>query len=185
MTRLRRAFVRLMLGLFVALVVQSLFLARGAAQAAPTPMTPLPEHEALAFFEGAWTIEERPVDEALVETCAWLPAGRRHMVCRSTWRSSSGPRESWSIFSFSATDSSYLYYGLRAGGAVEPMRGRRVADGWEFASEVGVGPARQRVRVTITRLEALRFRLVAESAVGDGPWTVEDTEHYVRVPRQP
>jgi hypothetical protein len=154
-----------------------------AAQAPVTPMTPSPPHEALTFFEGSWTTEERPASQGFVETCAWLPSGRRHMVCRSTWTAVSGAREGWSIFSYSATDSTYLYYGLRAGGTVEPMRGRRLADGWEFLSEVGAGPTRERVRVTITQLATHRFRLVASAAVGDGPWAVVDTEHYIPAPR--
>ncbi len=154
-----------------------------AAQAPVTPMTPSPPHEALTFFEGSWTTEERPASQGFVETCAWLPAGRRHMVCRSTWTGPSGAREGWSIFSYSAADSTYLYYGLRPGGTVEPMRGRRLADGWEFLSEVDSGPTRQSVRVTITQLEPQRFRLVASAAVGDGPWAVVDTEHYIAAPR--
>jgi hypothetical protein len=156
-----------------------------SAQVPVTPMTPSPPHEALTFFEGSWTIEERPASEGFVETCGWLPAGRRHMVCRSTWTGPSGAREGWSIFSYGAADSTYLYYGLRAGGAVEPMSGRILADGWEFLSEVGAGPTRQGLRVTITRLAPQRFRLVASSSIGDGPWTVVDTEHYVpaRPPR--
>lgn len=63
------------------------------------------------------------------------------------------------------------------------MRGRRLPDGWEFLSETGTGPTRQAKRVTITRLAPRRFRLVASSAVGDGPWTVVDTEHYIPAPR--
>lgn len=154
------------------------------AQAPVTPMTPSTAHEALVFFEGSWTIEERPEAEGFVETCAWLPAGRRHMVCRSTWRGENGVREGWSIFSYRAADSTYLYYGLRAGGAVEPMLGRRLADGWEFVSETGAGESRQRVRVAITRLEPQRFRLVASTAVGEGPWVVADTEHYIPARRK-
>jgi hypothetical protein len=148
-------------------------------------MTPSPPHEALSFFDGSWTIEERPAAQEYVEVCAWLPAGRRHMVCRSTWRVPSGAREGWSIFSYRAADSTYLYYGLRAGGSVEPMQGRRLPDGWEFMSEVGVGADRQRLRITITKSEAQRFRLVASVAVGDGPWTVADTEHYVPTDPRP
>lgn len=153
-----------------------------AAQAPLTPMTPSPLHEALTFFEGSWTTEERPPSQAFMETCAWLPAGRRHMVCRSTWTGPSGAREGWSIFSYSAADSTYLYYGLRAGGSVEPMRGRRLSDGWEFVSDVGTGPTRQGARVTITQLAPQRFRLVASASVGDGPWAVVDTQHYVAAP---
>jgi len=152
------------------------------AQTPATPLTPSPAHEALAFFEGKWTIEERPAEQGLVETCAWFPAGRRHMVCHSEWLAASGPREAVSIFSFSPSDSTYLYHGFRASGSVEALRGHRTADGWEFGSEAGVGATRQRSRVTITRLGARRFRLVAESAIGDGPWQVEGTETYSEAP---
>ena len=148
------------------------------AQAPVAPMTPSPPHEALTFFEGSWTIEERPPEDGLVETCAWLPAGRRHMVCRSTWRTETGPREGVSIFSYRAADSTYLYYGLRAGGAAVMMQGRRLPDGWEFSNDEGSGAGRVRTRVTITRLNDKRFRLVAETATGDGPWTVASTDHY-------
>ena len=180
MTRVPRMLIR-RIWFTIVLAAPAYLAAQSAAPVPVTPMTPMPEHEALTFFEGSWTTEERPVDQAFVETCAWLPAGRRHMVCRSTWRTASGPREGWSIFSYRASDSTYLYYGLRAGGPVEPMRGRRLVDGWEFVSESGEGPRRQRARVTITRLNPKRFRLVAEAAVGDGPWTTEDTEYYVSV----
>ena len=175
----RRAFGRLACVLLPRFAIVVFPLVRLHAQTPVTPVTPSPAHEALTFFEGSWTIEERPRAQGFVETCAWLPAGRRHMVCRSTWSAPTGAREGWSIFSYRAADSTYLYYGVRAGGAVEAMVGRRLADGWEFLSEVGAGPTRQRVRVTITRLEAQRFRLLASTSVGDGPWTVADTEHYV------
>jgi hypothetical protein len=100
------------------------------------------------------------------------------MVCRSTWRVASGPREGVSIFSYRNADATYLYYGLRAGGAVVMHRGRRLPDGWEFFSDEGTGATGVRSRVTITRLAEKRFRLVAELAEGDGPWKVEATEHY-------
>lgn len=148
-------------------------------------LTPYALHEALTFLKGSWTTEERPASQGFVETCAWLPTGRRHMVCRSTWTGASGAREGWSIFSYQAADSTYLYYGLRAGGNVEPMRGRRLADGWEFVSEVGAGPTRRGVRVTITQLALQRFRLVASTSLGDGPWTIVDIEDYIPASRLP
>lgn len=100
------------------------------------------------------------------------------MICRSAWRGAAGPREGMSIFSYRTADSTYLYYGLRPSGLAEAMQGRRLPDGWEFYSEEGTGSARQRVRVTITKLETRRFRLIAESAMGDGPWREEGIEHY-------
>lgn len=181
-SRIHRASMQRSVVVFIAVALVGSSL---AAQPATTPMTVSAPHEALTFFEGSWTIEERPLAHGLVETCAWLPAGRRHMVCRSTWRVATGEREGWSIFSYRASDSTYLYYGLRAGGTVEPMHGRKLADGWEFISESGAGAARQRARVTITQLAAQRFRLVAATAVGDGSWTDVSVEHYVPAARRP
>lgn len=146
-------------------------------RAQTTPMTPSPPHEALAYFEGSWTTEESPPDQKFVETCAWMKAGRRHMLCRSTWNTATGPREGLSIFSFNSPDSTYLYYGLGAGGAVEAMRGRPTPGGWLFTAERGTGPARQRERVTISRTST-GFLLVAESALGDGAWKVDATVNY-------
>ena len=120
----------------------------------------------------------------MVETCAWLNAGRRHMICRSAWRVATGPREGVSIFSYRAADSTYLYYGLRAGGAVQALEGHRLPSGWQFLGETGAGPTRQRTRVTITGLGAQRFRFVAESAAGDSAWHVDGTEHYVFIRSQ-
>lgn len=152
---------------------------REPAAGQATPMTPSPPHEALTFFEGTWTTEESAPESRFVETCAFMASGRRHMICRSTWQTSTGPREGMSIFSYNAGDSTYLYYGLRSSGLVEPMRGRLLPDGrgWQFTSEKGGGLDRLRERVTITPAGD-RFRLVAESATGDGPWKVEGTQNY-------
>ena len=165
---------------FAMMMVSAICIGSSVALGQSTPMTPSPPHEALAFFEGRWTTDESPPESGFVESCSFMNAGRRHMICRSTWTTSTGPRESMSIFSYSAADSTYLYYGLRAGGSVEPMRGQLSPDGkgWVFTSEKGSGATRQRERVTITSLGGERFRLVAESATGDGPWKTEATQHY-------
>lgn len=153
-------------------------LAISSAGAQASPITPSPPHEALTFFEGSWTTEESPAASKFVETCNFLNAGRRHMICRSTWNVASGQREGMSIFSYSQADSTYLYYGLRASGLVEQLRGRRTNDGWVFESTPGSGVTRLRSRVTISTVGPSRFKLVAESATGDGPWKVEGTDHY-------
>lgn len=155
------------------------------AQAAPTPMTPSEPHEALSFYEGSWTVQERPAEEQFNETCAWLNAGRRHMVCRSRWRAATGPREGMSLFSYRATDSTYLYHGLRAGGAVEALEGRLIPGGFQFWTPRAQGTAGERIRVTMTRVGPQRFDFVAESSVDGGPWKAEGTEHYVPAPRAP
>src|SRR5688572_7592746 len=91
----------------------------GCAQAQPAvgPATPSDPHEALAFFEGTWTTSEAKPQDEFRETCAWLPEGRRHMLCRSRWRAPAGYREGLSIFSYDPAPGEYRYHGFRAGGA--------------------------------------------------------------------
>jgi hypothetical protein len=178
----------------------ALLLACGAPRAAaqppaaqsPAPARPVPPdvpstpHERLTFFEGAWTVADLPPERRYRETCAWMEGGRRHMICRTRSLAQSGQwRESISMFSYRAADSTYLYYGLRSGGAVEALLGRPTADGWQFSGDRGVGPGRQRVEVTIARLAAGRFRLVERVADGDGPFGAADTVHYVPAPKAP
>lgn len=141
-------------------------------------MTPSTPHEALAFFEGSWTIEERPAEWGLVETCSFMEGGRRHMICRSAWTLPSGPRTSMSIFSYSEADSAYLYYGLRTNGLVVTMRGQPQPEGWEFVSESGTGTTRTRARVIIKRLSKERFRLTSEFGPADGQSVSVSTDHY-------
>ena len=167
-------------------------LARGAALAgaqspgpvsAPVPSTPTPGHERLAFFDGRWTVEGLPRERQFREQCAWMEGGRRHVVCRSRSRAATGEwREGYSIFSYRPSDSTYLYHGFRAGGAVETMTGKATTDGWAFQSESGTGPARQRLLVTITRLTSGGLHLIDATATGDGAFVVGDTVRYVRLP---
>ena len=154
------------------LLLAACFCTPLAAQTSATPMTPSAAHEALTFFEGVWTIEEQPAEQQFVETCAWLTAGRRHMVCRSTWRVTTGPREGVSMFSYRGEDSTYLYYGLRAGGAVEALEGRQVPDGFQFWTPLGSGPDQERTRVIMTRVgpPALSLRC----GVRSWRWSVAD-----------
>ncbi|MEP7283540.1 MAG: hypothetical protein ABI696_16300, partial [Rubrivivax sp.] len=123
-----------------------------AQVAAPPPDAPSPAHEALSFFEGAWTTTDATTADPFQETCGWLAGGRRHMVCRSRWADGGRPREGLSIFSIDATSGDVLYHGFRAGGAAVLMRGRPAGApgrGWRFEAERGDGAARVRTRVTI------------------------------------
>jgi hypothetical protein len=144
---------------------------------------PTPAHERLTFFEGTWTVAEMPLERAYRERCAWMEGGRRHMICRARSRTATGEsRESLSMFSYQPSDSSYLYYGLRPGGAVEQLKGRAMPDGWTFFGETGSGPSRERKQVTITRLSNARFRFIEAVARGDAPFAAADSIHYVPAP---
>lgn len=149
------------------------------------PDAPSAPHEALTFFEGYWTVVELPPERRFRERCAWLEGGRRHMVCRSSSVNAAGqPRKGMSLFSFRAADSTYLYYGLGPGGAVEMLQGGPTASGWWFEGENLGATGRRRTRVAIERLPG-GFRFVEEIAVGDGPFQKPDTIHYVALPAEP
>lgn len=139
----------------------------------PTPDVPLPEYEALGFFEGTWTIAELPPEQEFRETCAWLPGGRRHMVCRSQFRTANGAlREGLSLFSYDPTAGTYVYYGLRPSGAVETNRGTFDGERWIFTGEDRHGEAIRRRRVTIHRAEGGGYHFLEEAAEGDASWRV-------------
>jgi len=151
-----------------------------AQEAPPTPMTPSGPHEHLVMFVGTWTIAEFPAEASFRETCDWLGAGRRHMVCHSRWQAASGPREGLSIFSYREADSTYVYQGFRPSGAVQTLQGRVSEDGqtWEFWGEEGTGADRKRTRVQITPLGDGTFRFVEQTASGDAEWSAEETVTY-------
>ena len=90
-------------------------IACSQAQPNPSPATASPPHELLSFFEGTWIIADARPEEGFRETCTWLAQGRRHMVCRASWQSASGPREGLSVFSYDAASGEYLYHGFRSG----------------------------------------------------------------------
>jgi len=141
------------------------------------PSAPSPPHEKLTMYEGAWTVEGDT--RQLRETCAWLPEGRRHMVCRSRWMTATGAREGMSLFSY-VEGEGYVYYGMRASGAIERLQGRLDGDRWVWSGESAVAAKRMRSRATITPEGPDAFRFVEEVAEGDGPWKTETTVRYVR-----
>lgn len=148
-------------------------LAPPAAAQSPSPSQPSQAHERLVFFEGTWTtLESRPEDD-FRETCAWLPEGRRHMVCRSRWTVGGEAREGWSIFSYDEATRAYLYHGFRSGGGVVVQRGQPEGSGWRFASG-------QR-RATLTPSGEGAFRLVHEVAAGEGAWKPAGEVNYRRL----
>lgn len=151
--------------------------------AVPSALEPAEPHERLRFFEGTWTTSDSTPDDGFREICAWLPEGRRHMVCRARWHTASGPREGMSVFSFDPVTGKYIYTGFRAGGALVVQHGEEQGGRWVFGSERGEGQARVRTRVTIEPTAERGFTLVSERSTGDGPWTAGATVVYRRVGR--
>jgi hypothetical protein len=153
------------------------------SQPLSSPATPSAPHEALAFFEGTWTTSDSTPQDDFKETCAWLAEGRRHMICRSSWKTEAGRREGLSIFSYDPSSDEYRYHGFRAGGSVVTHRGQRLPKGWLFTSDRGTGDDRLQSRVTIERTAEDRFSFLSESAKGDKSWSLGAKFEYVRVAR--
>jgi hypothetical protein len=166
----------------------------GAAQtspaARPDPSIASAPHEKMTFFEGTWSSEpdsavkngptKTPQDE---ETCAWLPGGRRHMVCRS-WSQGPGQtirRERLQILSYQAHNDTYLAHFAFPSGDTVAYVGRVDGDRWVMDMQPSpLLPSNHRFREIITKVgNSLHF--VEERSVDGGAWSV--TEDYYRYRR--
>jgi len=151
-----------------------------AIQSTP-PTTPRPAHERLAVLEGTWAKKDLPTGETFRDTCAWLPEGRRHMICRQRAESSRGATEQMAIFSYRGADSTYLLTVLLANGQVWRYEGRPDADRWVF-DLVPSRPDSPRLRqVLIPAGDSIRF--LEEVSENGGPWRLSDPSEdftYVR-----
>lgn len=133
-------------------------------------------HEALAFFEGTWTV---PGKTGWRERCSWLPEGRRHIVCTPRWDNAKGVAEGLTIFSYDAEERVYLSHAFKANGALTVERGQRIAGGFRFMTESGTGAERVRERLTLEDAADGRVKVVSETAKGDGAWVVQNKTEYL------
>lgn len=157
-------------------------VATAQSAAVPRPLDHSPPHERLGFFEGSWTTADATPEEGFLEVCAWLAEGRRHMVCKSRWNTSSGPREGLSVFSYDSANEEYVYNGFRAGGSHVIQRGSEQGGRWQFRSERGNGADRLRSRVTIEPNDR-GFTLLSETSKGDEPFRAGAKVEYLRLAR--
>jgi hypothetical protein len=147
-------------------------------------------HEQLRFFEGRWEIAGLPAGRQFEETCDWLSAERRHLVCQARTTTTTGAatatgvENSMSVLSYRPSDAVYLYHGFTSDGAVHTMQGRRTGDAWQFSGEDGSGATRRRTRMTIIPGGERSFVLQQETAIGNGPWQREPDVRYVPAPKR-
>ena len=146
------------------------------------PRTPRPAHERLAVLEGTWTKKDLPAGESFRDTCAWLPEGRRHMICVQRAESPRRASEQMAIFSYRGADSTYLLTVLLANGQVWRYEGRPDADRWIFEL-VSSQPGSPRLRqLLIPAGDTIRF--LEEVSENGAPWRLSDPSEdftYVRV----
>ncbi|HET9025099.1 MAG TPA: hypothetical protein VFN64_11035 [Burkholderiaceae bacterium] len=135
--------------------------------------------QALSFFEGNWTIAGVPAGARFDESCAWLTAARRHLVCRSRTESANGVQEGLGVFSYRAADGRYVYRSFEPTGEVNEFEGRLLGDTWQFAATRGAGPSQRTTRLTITPGGERSFRLSEEIAIGNGPFKAQPEIRYV------
>jgi hypothetical protein len=172
---------------FLAILVPAALPGQSAPRARPGPETPLPPYERMTAFEGTWTMEPGAAFQsgattpaANEENCAFMPGGRRHMVCR-TWseRTPGGPRsERMYILSYRDRDSVYVAHHAFAGGATLTYHGRIEGDRWVMNLQpTPFWPANERLRTIIT-LVPDGMRYVEEHSVDGGPWKVTEDYRY-------
>ena len=146
------------------------------------PRTPRPAHERLAVLEGTWTKKDLPAGESFRDTCAWLPEGRRHMICVQRAESPRRASEQMAIFSYRGADSTYLLTVLLANGQVWRYEGRPDADRWIFEL-VSSQPGSPRLRQLLSPAgDTIRF--LEEVSENGAPWRLSDPSEdftYVRV----
>jgi hypothetical protein len=158
------------------------------ATRAPSPSTPRPAYERLVAFEGTWRRIGEPPERTVVDTCAWLAEGRRHLVCRQRAERPAGASEQMAVYSYRGGDSTYTLTVFLSGGQVWRYAGRPEGSRWTFylqGNRPDAPPPRLR-QIIVALGDTLRF---IEEASEDGTtWRLSDpSEDYrsLRVERRP
>ena len=156
------------------------------------PAEPSPPHERMAVFEGTWAVapgawfESGPQPPGTSEdTCAWLPGGRRHMVCRR-WIQAEGSdvrRESIQVLSYRGRDSTYVSHLAFPTGATLTYHGRIEGERWVMNLQPSPHfPPNLRLRTIITQ-EQDGLRFIEEASEDGGAWRKTEDYRYQRVVR--
>ena len=157
------------------------------ASRAPSPSMPRPAHERLTAFEGTWRRIGEPAGHTVVDTCAWLAEGRRHMVCRIRGENPRGATEQMAVYSYRGSDSTYTLTVFLSGGQVWRYAGHVEGSRWTFYQQSNRPDAPPRLRqVVISSGDTLRF--IEEISDDGSAWRLSDpSEDYrsVRVERRP
>lgn len=153
------------------------------AQAAD-PRRPRLVHERLAVFEGTWRNTDPAAADSIVEVCAWLEGGRRHMVCRQRWNLPARTVEHATIYSYRGRDSTYIVTALLATGQVWTYHGRPDGNRWTFDLQSNRPDNPQRLRMIVT-VVADTIHFVEQSSEQGGPWKITEDYRHVRVAKVP
>ena len=145
----------------------------------PTP-APGPEYAKLGFFVGRWTgeAEMKPSPFApggkitSTDTCEWFE-GKYAVVCQQGGKSPMGPTKGIAIFSYSAEEKVYTYYGIDNTNMVSTTvtRGTLTGDTWVYNDEQKVGGKTIKSRYTIKMVPPDAYHFTWEMMGEDGKWT--------------
>lgn len=152
----------------------------GTSQGAPGSI-----HERLAVFEGTWIRVGSPADQTSTDICAWLPGGRRHLVCRRVSGSGERASEQLMVYSYRRGDSTFVATVFLTGGQIWEYAGRPEDERWVLYRQRTRPDAPQRFR-QIIRVVGDTLHFMEEASAGGGPWQLTDPSEdykYVRARR--
>ncbi len=118
-----RGWTRISIVSFAFLLALVLLAPAVAAEKAPAPPKPGPEHQKLAYFLGNWSFEGDAKASPFgpggkfkgTENCEWFP-GHFAVVCHSTGNGPMGEHKGLGILGYSTEDKRYTYYGISSTG---------------------------------------------------------------------
>jgi hypothetical protein len=191
MQRLQMLRVPASLAVVALLLLSAVAFAQSTSPARPrSPSEPSVPHERMTFFEGTWSAEPKgsikgkPADNSIPaheETCAWMPGGRRHMICRG-WRVRDGVRsDAMYIMSYREEGDIYIVHHAFPSGDTVTYHGTLDGERWvmDMVSAPGLRKT-HRLREIITAVpEGVRY--VEERSVDGGPWEVTEDYRFRRV----
>jgi hypothetical protein len=158
-----------------------------SAGRARSPLTPRPAHERLMAFEGTWRRLGEPAERTVIDTCAWLAEGRRHMVCRQRAERPGGASEQMAVYSYRGADSTYTLTVFLSGGQVWRYAGHPEGNRWTFYLQSNRSDATPRLRqIVVASGDTLRF--IEEASEDGNTWRLSDpSEDYrsLRIERRP
>lgn len=134
------------------------------------------EQQLLSIFKGHWTIEGS--ESTYLEICDWIQGN--HIQCLSTSKEKEGTDSSISYLTYSASEKTYIYYGLYGSGSSRTLRGNWVTDKFVLEGQRLTADKKTKWRVTIKPINK-DMHFMQEVSVNDGPWETNADFMYKRV----
>lgn len=135
-----------------------------------------PEQQLLSMFKGQWTIEGS--ESTYLEVCDWIQGN--HIQCLSTSKEEEGTDKSISYLTYSASEKTYIYYGLYGSGSSRTLRGNWVTDKLILEGQRLTTDRKTKWRVSIKPVDK-DIHFMQEVSVNDGSWETNADFMYKRI----